>query len=85
MTPPQSDKQYNELFQDTLETVCGQRRMAENAWPEEQEEFAHQIMAILADAYDAGFTQAEYEADGFPGVSGWINRNPYRPTKKVDK
>lgn len=32
----------------------------------------------LADVFDAGFGQAEEELDGFKGVSGLINRNPYR-------
>ena len=71
-------KQYDELYQDTLETVCSQRRMAENARPEEQEDFAHEIMALLELAYDKGFTNAEYQDSGYPGVSGWINFNPYR-------
>lgn len=37
------------------------------------------VMEFKAAAYDEGFTQAEEESDGFPGVSGWTNRNPYVP------
>lgn len=33
---------------------------------------------IMAEAYDAGFRDAEYQHDGFAGVSGWVNNNPWR-------
>lgn len=71
------DKQYYELLSDTLDLVKS-TQLADVMWEDEQEEFAEEIMALLELAYDKGFQQAEHENDGFAGVSGWTNRNPYR-------
>lgn len=45
-------------------------RKAEVCWRE--------FEPFMSMAYDQGFEQAEEELDGFNGVSGLTNRNPYR-------
>lgn len=40
---------------------------------------------IAERAYDSGFKQAEEESDGFSGVSGWTNRNPFRDTREPEQ
>ena len=36
------------------------------------------LREMLAEAYDRGFESAELQHDGFTGVSGWVNDNPWR-------
>jgi hypothetical protein len=69
---------YEENFGKAFNTVLGMRRMAENAWDDEQLEAAHAIMELQAQAYDEAFTDCEEQDSGFAGTTGWTNRNPYR-------
>jgi hypothetical protein len=73
-------KTYKENFQDALDTVLGMRRMAENAWEEEQLEAAHAVLELQAEAYDKAFTDCEEQDSGFAGSTSWTNSNPYRKT-----
>lgn len=41
-----------------------------------------QFRDALANAYNKGFNDAEEQHDGFTGVSGWTNHNPYSRSNK---
>jgi hypothetical protein len=70
-------KQYDELYQDTLDWVES-TALPDAAPLDERYEYVREIMALLELAYDKGFTNAEYQDSGYSGVSGWTNFNPYR-------
>lgn len=38
---------------------------------------AEMLRELLAEVWYEGFTNAEEQADGFAGVSGWPKENPY--------
>lgn len=44
---------------------------------EHRAHLAEMLRELLAEVWDAGFTHAEEQADGFAGVSGWPKENPY--------
>ena len=54
---------YEENFADALDTVLGMRRMAENAWENEQLEAAEAIMDLNRKAYTLGYFHALEDAE----------------------
>lgn len=75
---------YEENFNDALETVLGMRRMAENAWEEEQVEAAHSVMALNAQAYTAGYFHALEDATTInKGESPAFRPNPFINTGRT--
>lgn len=74
---------YQENFAEALDTVLGMRRMAENAWPEEQEEAAHSVMDLNRRAYTLGYFHALEDADIInKGDRPDFRPNPYMSLKK---
>lgn len=69
---------YEENFADALDTVLGMRRMAENAWEDEQTEAAHAVMDLNRQAYTLGYFHALEDAEVInKGDSPDFRPNPY--------
>lgn len=72
------DNTYTDNFTAALDTVLGMRRMAENAWEDEQTEAAHAIMDLNRQAYTIGYFHALQDAETInKGDRPDFRPNPY--------
>jgi hypothetical protein len=73
---------YKENFANALDTVLGMRRMAENAWEEEQIEATHAVLELQAQAYDLGVRENSHRTSRILcGQPTDQLTNPYEATK----